>query len=59
MTNERKIKRELIARAIKRHGKISKVTTGRYMWSACFTVEDGKIWFWYNDQNEGTHCVHE
>jgi hypothetical protein len=52
------LKKELIERAREIYGKID-FPGNKESFDDCFTVVEGVLYFWFNDENDGTHVVKE
>jgi hypothetical protein len=51
-------KRELLKRALALHGRIQPTCTRRTL-EECFTTEDSKLIFWFNDETGTTKVLME
>jgi len=51
-----KLKKSLIEQAEDQYDKINFVNNKKN-WDDCFTIEDGKIMFWFNTEDNSTHVL--
>jgi hypothetical protein len=49
------LRSDLIAKARARHGANIRPTAGRSSLNQCFSVFNGKLVLWYNDESASTH----
>ena len=53
-----KLKRRLVGEAVSRYGNIRPTITAMTL-NSCFSVEDSKLLFWFNDEGGNTRVIHE